>query len=118
MRDNLDDDLKQHLKIDGNKMKKAKRDNLNVDGKEQLRSYEKKGKKDMRDNLGDDEKEQVRKDDKNRNMNKRLQILYETNNIFNNNQMYSMVGPSILTTPAFRLIEEDFKCIRKPCLHL
>ena len=63
----------------------------------------------MRDNLGNDEKEQFRKDDKKRKMNKRLQTLDQRNSIFNNVQMCSLVDPSILTTPAFRLIEEDFK---------
>ena len=42
-------------------------------------------------------------------MNKRLQTLDERNSIFNNIQMCSIVDPSILTTPTFRLIEEDFK---------
>ena len=68
-----------------------------------MKKYEKKRKKTIRDSLGDDEKEQVRKDDK------RLQTLDERNSIFNNVQMCSMVYPSILTAPAFRLIEEDFK---------
>ena len=74
-----------------------------------MKKYEKKRKKTIRDSLGDDEKEQVRKDDKKRKMNKRLQTLDERNSIFNNVQMCSMVYPSILTAPAFRLIEEDFK---------
>ena len=42
-------------------------------------------------------------------MNKRLQTLDERNSIFNNVQMCSMFDLSILTTPAFRLIAEDFK---------
>ena len=42
-------------------------------------------------------------------MDKRLQTLDKRNSIFNNVQMCSMFDPSILTTPAFRLIEEDFK---------
>ena len=86
MLDNLDDEQKEHLKIKDNKREKEKRDNLNLDEKEQLRKYMKKGK-----------------------MDKRLQTLDERNSIFNNVQMCSMVDPSILTTPAFRLIEEDFK---------
>ena len=40
-------------------------------------------------------------------MSKRLQTLDERNSIFNNVQMCTMVDPSILTTPVFRLIEED-----------
>ena len=44
-------------------------------------------------------------------MNKRLQTLDKRNSIFNNVQMCSMVDPSILTTPAFRLIEEISKVL-------
>ena len=39
MRDNLDDEQKQLLKIEDNKRKKAKFDNFNVDEKEQMRIY-------------------------------------------------------------------------------
>ena len=42
-------------------------------------------------------------------MDKSLQSLYERNSIFSNVQMCSMVDPSILTTPAFRLTEEYLK---------
>ena len=42
MRDNLDIEQKEHLKIDDNKRKKRKQDDLNVNEKEQLRKYEKK----------------------------------------------------------------------------
>ena len=62
----------------------------------------------MRDSFRDDEKEQVRKNEKKRKMDKRLQILDERSSIFNNVQMCSMIDPCILTTPGFRLIEEDF----------
>ena len=62
----------------------------------------------MRDSLGDAEKEQARKNDK-RKMDKRFQTLDERSSIFDNVQMCSMTDPCILTTPAFRLIEEDFK---------
>ena len=41
-------------------------------------------------------------------MNKRLKILDERSSAFDNVQMCSMTDPCILTTPAFRLIEEDF----------
>ena len=70
MRDNLDDEKKEHLKKEDNKRKKEKRDNLGDNEKEQLRKYEKEGKKVMRDSLGDDKKEQVRKNDKERKMDK------------------------------------------------
>ena len=63
----------------------------------------------MCDSLGDDEKEQVRKNDKKRKMDKRLQTLDEKSSMFRNAQMCSMTDPCILTTLAFRLIEEDFK---------
>ena len=58
-------------------------------------------KKVKRDSLWDVEKEQVRKNDKERKMDKRLD---EKSSIFN-----SMTDLSILPTPAFRLIEQDFK---------
>ena len=74
-----------------------------------MRKCDEKGEKAMRDNLDDDEKEQVRKDDKNRKMNNCLQTSDEINSAFNNVQMFSMFDSSILTTPAFRIIEEDFK---------
>ena len=45
MRDNLDEEQKEHLKIEDNKRKQEKQDNLNVDEKEQLRKYEKKERK-------------------------------------------------------------------------
>ena len=46
---------------------------------------------------------------KKKKMNKRF--LDERNSIFDNDQICSMVNSSILTTPAFRLIEEDFKSV-------
>ena len=51
----------------------------------------------------------MRKYDKPGKMDKCLQTLDERNIVSNNVQMCSMVDPSILTTPVFRLIEEDFK---------
>ena len=42
-------------------------------------------------------------------MNKRLKTLDERSSIFNNVLMCSMTVPCILTTAAFRLIEQDFK---------
>ena len=68
----------------------------------------------MRDSLGDAEKEQARKNDK-RKMDKRFQTLDERSSIFDNVQMCSMTDPCILTTPAFRLIEEDFKGAIQEC---
>ena len=46
---------------------------------------------------------------KERKMDKRLQTLDERSSIFNNVQMCSVTDPCILTTPAFRLIEQEFK---------
>ena len=63
----------------------------------------------MRDSLGVAGKEQARKNDKKRKMDKPLQTLDERSAIFDNGQMYSMTDPCILATPAFKLIEEDFK---------
>ena len=97
------------MKKEDNKRKKGKRDNLDDNEKEQLKKYDKEGKKTKRDCLGDDEKEQVRKNDKEIKMDKRLQTLDERSSIFNNVQMCSMTYPCILATPAFRLIEQDFK---------
>ena len=74
-----------------------------------LRKFDKKRKKVMCDSLGEDEKEQIRKNEKKRKMDKRLQILDERSSIFNNVQVCSMTEPCILTTPTFRLIEEDFE---------
>ena len=65
----------------------------------------------MHDNLDAGEKEKVRKIDKKRKMNKRLKTLDERSSIFDNVQMCSMTDPCILTTPAFRLIEQDFKAV-------
>ena len=61
--------------------------------------------------LGDYEKEQVRKSDKKRKMDKRLQILDKRSSTFHNVQVCSMTDTCILTTPAFRIIEEDFKSV-------
>ena len=74
-----------------------------------MKKYEKKGKKVKRDSLGDAEKEQVRKNDKKRKMDKCLPTLDERSSIFNDVQMCSMTDPCTLTTPAFGLIEQDFK---------
>ena len=77
--------------------------------KKDLRKYEKKGKKVMGDSFRDDEKEQVGKNYREREMDKGLQTLDEKSSIFNNFRIRSMTDSCILTTPAFRLIEQDFK---------
>ena len=109
MRDNLDDEKKDYLKKEDNKRKKERHGNLDDAKKEQLRKYEKKGKNVMRDNLEAGEKEKVRKLGEKRKMNKCLKTLDERSSIFDNVQMCSMTDPCILTTPAFRIIEVDFK---------
>ena len=109
MCDILNGNKKEKIKQEDNKRKKEKHDKLDINEKEQLKKYEKKGKKVKCNSLGDDKKEQVRKNDKERKMDKRLQTLDERSSIFNNVQMCSMTDPCILTTPAFRLIEQDFK---------
>ena len=55
------------------------------------------------------DKLEKRKNGKERKMDERLQTLDERSSIFNNVQMCSMTDSCILTTPAFRLIEQDFK---------
>ena len=97
------------MEKEDSKRKKEKHENLDDNEKEQFKKYEKKGKKVKCDSLGDDEKEQVRKNDKKRKMDKRLQTLDERSSIFNNVQLCSWTDTCILTTPAFRLIEQDFK---------
>ena len=82
--------------------------NLNNDKKEHTKIEESKRKK-QRENLDNNEKEQLRKDDKKRKMDKCFQTSDERNSIFSSVQICSMFDPSILTTPDFRLIEEDFK---------
>ena len=109
MCDILNGNKKEKIKQEDNKRKKEKHDKLDINEKEQLKKYEKKGKKVKCNSLGDDKKEQVRKNDKERKMDKRLQTLYERSSIFNNVQMCSVTDPCILTTPAFRLIEQEFK---------
>ena len=99
-RDNLSYNEKEQMKKEDNKRTEEKRDNLDAKEEEQLKKYKKKGKKVKRDSLGDDEKEQVRENDKEREMDKLSQTLDERN---------SMTDPCILTTPAFRLTEQDFK---------
>ena len=138
MCDNFDDEKREHLKIEGNKRKKAKQDSLNVDEKKQLRKCEKKEKA-MRDNLDDeqkehlkikenkrkkekrdnpnlDEKEQLRKYENKGKMDKHLQTLDERNSIFKNVKMCTMVDPSILTTPAFRLLKKISKLLFRKSL--
>ena len=77
---------------------------ISIMRKKNIKIEDWKRKKTNRDNFDNNEKEQLKKYGKKRKKGKRLQILDERNNIFNNFQMCSMVDSSILTTPAFRLI--------------
>ena len=106
--DNLDTHEKELLKI----MKKGKRnlrDNLDDEKREQVKESDKIRKKEMRNNLDDDKREQVRRSDKNRKKNECVQIKDERKQVFDNVHRYSMVDPFILTTPVFKIIEENFK---------
>ena len=79
----------------------------NDNEKVQLRKFEKKERKLCAIALGMMRKKNSEKNDK-RKMDKRLQTLDKRSSVCNNVQMCSMTDPCILTTPAFRLIE-DFK---------
>ena len=54
-------------------------------------------------------KNQLEKLIKKRKIDKLLKTSNERSSIFDNLQMCSMTDPCILTTPAFKLIEEDYK---------
>ena len=63
----------------------------------------------MRDNLDDDKREQIRYNDKKIKKNQRVEIKDERKQVFDNVHRCSMVDPFILITPAFKIIEKDFK---------
>ena len=93
--------------------KEKKRDNLHDNEKVQLRKFEKKERKLCAIALGMMRKKNSEKNDK-RKMDKRLQTLDKRSSVCNNVQMCSMTDPCLLTTPAFRLIE-DFKITIEKC---
>ena len=97
------------MKKDDNKRKKEKLDNLDDKNNSCKNTREREGELCVTA-LGMIKKKWVRKNDKKRKMVKLLKALYERSNIFNNVQMCVMTDPCILMKPAFRLIEEDFKC--------
>ena len=74
-----------------------------------MKESDKIRKKEIRDNLDGDKREQARYNDKSRKKNKRVEIKDERKQVFDNVYRYSMVDPFILATPAFKVIEEDFK---------
>ena len=63
----------------------------------------------MRDNLDDDKREQIGYNNKNRKKNQRVEIEDERKQVFDNVYSCSMTDWFILTTPAFKITEEDFK---------
>ena len=73
----------------------------------------KKGKKKLGDNLDDDKREQIRYNNKNRKKNQRVEIKDERKQVFDNVHRCSMVDPFILTTPAFKIIEDFRSAIQK-----
>ena len=85
------------------------RDNLDDEKRKQMKESDKTRKKKMCDNLDDDKREQVRYNDNNRKKDKRIETKDQKTG-FNNFLRCSMVDPCILTTLAFKVIEEDCKC--------
>ena len=63
----------------------------------------------MLDNLDDDKREQIGYNNKNRKKNQRVEIEDERKQVFDNVYSCSMIDWFILTTPAFKITEEDFK---------
>ena len=63
MRDNLDDNEKEHLRKEDIERKKERRVTWTMMRKISLENMRKKRKKVMRDNLDDNEKEHLRKED-------------------------------------------------------
>ena len=108
-RDNLDDGEKTKIKDNEKNRLKKMRDNLDDDEKTEIKSDDKQRKKEKRDNLDDDEKTKIKSDDIQRKKGKRETEKDERNAIFNDVQACSMVDPCILKTPAFKLIEKEFK---------
>ena len=109
IRDNLDDDKREQLKESDKKRKKGMHYNLDDDKREQVKESDKIRKKEICDNLDDDKTEQIRYNDKNRKKNQRMEIKDERKHVFDNVHGFSMFDSFILTTPAFKIIEEDFK---------
>ena len=84
------------------------RDNLDDDSKDKLRDSSNKGMTNYCDNLDDDAKDKVRDDDKKRRKAVRDNDKNRRDEIFNDVQTCSMVAPSILETPGFKLIQDEF----------
>ena len=108
MRDNLDDDKREQVKESDKLRKTQMRDNLHYEKREQVKESDKIKRKKcvitlmtIKENRSDN--------NKNRKRNQRVEIKDERKQVFDNVHRCSMVDPFILTTPAFKIIEEDFK---------
>ena len=99
---------KKYSNTSSSERMKTLRDKLDDDQKSKIKDNNKKRKTESRDKLDDDKKSKI-KDNKERMKESRDKKKDERNDIFNNVQTNSMVDPCILETPAFKLIEEDFK---------
>ena len=130
MRDNVDDNKKEHLKNDHKQWRKAKCKNFDNNEKEQLRKYDKKWKKIIRitsmiknrtsenyDNkrkklkikiLRMMKKNSLKIDDRKKNDEQMFKNFRWKKSFFNNAQIWTMADPCTLTTPTFRLTEEGF----------
>ena len=86
-------------------------DNLDDGKREQVKESDKIRKKEIRDTLDDVKREKIRCNDKNRKKNKHVEIKDERKQVFDNVHGCSMVDPFILTTPAFKIMQEDFKSV-------
>ena len=88
--------------------KKKKRDNIDTREKELLKNYEKKERENCMITLmiKENRLDTMIKTGK---RSKRVEIKDERKQVFDNVHGCSMVGPFILTTPAFKIIEEDFE---------
>ena len=103
MCDNLDDEKNEHLKKEDNKTKKKSVTTLMIMKKKER----KKERKLCMIALGIMRMNKLEKMIRRKKKDK--QILDERRSIFNNVQVCSMIDPCIRTTPAVRLIQEDFK---------
>ena len=91
-----------------NRRKKEKRDNLDTHEKVLFKNYEKKDRGNCVITLMMI-KENRLDNNKNRKKNQRVEIKDERKQVFDNVYSCSMIDSFILTTPAFKITEEDFK---------
>ena len=113
IRDNIDGNTKGELKYVDNKRKKEKRDNLETHEKELLKIMKKKGERKLHYNVDDAKREKLDtmvKTEK-RKENKCVAFKDERKKFFDNVRRCNMVDLFVLTTPTFKVIEEDFKSV-------